>query len=139
LPDSDITKNPNFNRILEVEKTRLTTLLDIEKDTGFFISLPQYNPEMLIFKKSTKEDTIEGLSEVLRYFKVAKWPETVEGFNNALAEIVEKGKLGNGDLYWPARVALSGAEKSASPAELLWVLGKEEATERISLALSSLK
>lgn len=139
LPNSEITKLKNFDRILEVEKTRLVTLCDITKDTDFYIKTPKYNPSLLVFKKSTREATQKALQATLHYFDLVKWPETVDDINKELAKIVEKEGLTNGDLFWPIRVALSGAEKSASPAELLWVFGRAESIGRIKTAISSLK
>ena len=40
-----------------------------------------------------------------------------------------------GDLLWPLRAALTGAQKSPSPFEVAWVLGRNEALKRISNAL----
>ena len=48
-------------------------------------------------------------------------------------------KLTNGDVFWPARAALSGREASPSPIEILWALGKKEALERLSGALDKLE
>ena len=41
----------------------------------------------------------------------------------------------NGEALWPLRVALSGAQHSSSPFELLWVCGKEESLQRLQCAL----
>jgi glutamyl/glutaminyl-tRNA synthetase len=59
-------------------------------------------------------------------------------FEKILADVVIKEKLTNGDVFWPVRVALSGLEKSPSPAELLWSLGKKESEERLKKALDNL-
>jgi len=55
-----------------------------------------------------------------------------------LIEIVKKNNLSNGDVFWPIRTALSGLEASPSPAELLFVLGKEESIKRIEKAIGFL-
>jgi glutamyl-tRNA synthetase len=139
LPNNRIVNLPDFDRILEVEKSRLTTLGDITNETDYYVNLPKYSPELLIFKKSTKETTLKGLKAALLYIDVEKWPEKVEALNEALAGVAQKEELTNGDVFWPVRVALSGKEKSPSPAELLWVLGKEESVKRINTAVEELE
>ena len=42
-----------------------------------------------------------------------------------------------GGLLWPLRVALTGAQKSPSPFEVAWVLGKTETLERLKKAARS--
>ncbi len=137
-PDADIIKLNNFDRILEVEKSRLVTLEDITKGTDYFVKINKYNPKILIFKKSKKSDTKKGLGSALSYFEVERWVDSVDGLNNMLLNVVKKSGLTNGDIFWPIRVALSGKENSPSPAELLWVFGKEESIKRIKVAISKL-
>ncbi|MDD3679218.1 MAG: glutamate--tRNA ligase, partial [Patescibacteria group bacterium] len=139
LPGSKITKLKNLDRILEVEKTRLVVLCDIEKETDFYLDAPKYDAKLLIFKKSNKTDTLKGLTETLQYFEAERWPDTVKGLNLSLGNVAANHNLSNGDVFWPARVALSGLEKSPSPAELLWVLGKKESLKRIKKAINLLK
>jgi glutamyl/glutaminyl-tRNA synthetase len=40
-----------------------------------------------------------------------------------------------GDLLWPLRLALTGAERSPSPFEVAWVLGKKESLKRLQNAV----
>lgn len=140
--DARILRSKNFDRILEVEKSRLTTLEDITHDTDFYLKLPTYDPKLLIFKKSTPEATKTGLEKVLEtltYISLEKWPDmSVDDFNEILKKVTEDNNLTNGDVFWPIRVALSGSERSASPAELLWVFGKEESEKRIKTALEKM-
>ena len=48
-----------------------------------------------------------------------------------LAEAGDK----KGDLLWPLRVALTGAERSPSPAQVAWVLGRNESLKRLKQAI----
>ena len=103
---------------------------------------PEYKAELLIFKKSTKETTLKAL-EMTRnkiqetnneQFNNPPAGEAGEAIQQLLADVVSENNLTNGDVFWPVRVALSGQEASPSPAELLWVLGKDESLERLSKA-----
>jgi glutamyl-tRNA synthetase len=99
--------------------------------------IPDYPAEMLVFKKSTIEDSKMGLSKVVeKLLTVEDWTESELQIN--LSSIVADSSLSNGDVFWPVRVALSGEEKSPSPIELLLALGKDESIARINRALELL-
>jgi glutamyl-tRNA synthetase len=105
-------------------------IIGLEKD-------PNYESSLLIFKKSDKGKTKIGLSAALESLKqVSDWNE--ESLQTVLSEAVNKNSLTNGDVFWPVRVALSGAEKSPSPVELLIALGKDESIKRIKVAIDKL-
>jgi glutamyl/glutaminyl-tRNA synthetase len=53
--------------------------------------------------------------------------------NKLMAEADPKNR---GTLLWPLRAALTGKEKSPSPWEVAWAIGKEESIKRISKAIS---
>jgi hypothetical protein len=53
--------------------------------------------------------------------------------------VAKNNQLENGDVFWPTRVGLSGAESSPSPAELLFLLGKEESLMRLKTAHKELQ
>jgi len=142
IPSLKILKLSNFNRILDVEKIRLTRLTDIQENTDFYLENPKINPNLLIFKKSTLEATKMALNatyETLDAISNPKWKTMdIEDFNAILAKIVAKNNFTNGDVFWPVRYALSGLEKSASPAELLWAMDKDTSLTRISISLKVL-
>jgi glutamyl-tRNA synthetase len=134
---SDLDQN-KLENIFIVLSSRLNYLSELEKSSKFIFDLPDYKPEMLIFKKSDKEKTIQGLKlikEKINSFD--KW--SLEELDNLLKEIVNNSELNPGDVFWPLRVALSGLDKSPSPAEILWILKKKESLIRINKALEKLK
>lgn len=128
-----------LEKVVTVEQSRLKTLAEFGEIAAFYWSLPKYDEDMLVFKKSSPTATKTGLETFLdatNDLTENSWREkTVDGWNTLLAGIVEKNDLNNADVFWPIRVALSGSEKSASPAEILWVLGKDESISRIQRAL----
>ncbi|MEI7690749.1 MAG: glutamate--tRNA ligase [bacterium] len=126
-----------FERIVTVEQNRLKTLSEFHEISAFYFDLAKYEPSLLVFKKSSPETTRKGLEAVLTELNGYEWGN-VENFDGLLSDIVEKNRLTNADVYWPLRVALSGKDKSPSPAELLWVLGKDESIIRLHKALSLL-
>jgi glutamyl-tRNA synthetase len=135
--DKDLSKIDRrlLERVVKVEQSRMKTLLEFAELVAPYRKIPEYNPEMLVFKKSSPEATKKGLRALYSSISEVKkedWSQmTVDGWNALLTQIVEDNKLNNADVFWPIRVALSGLEKSASPAELLWVLGKEVSMRRL--------
>ncbi len=101
---------------------------------------PEYEAKILVFKKSTQEASSKGLAislEELASIDEVKW--NMQEIQMKLGLAVERNELTNGDLFWPVRVALSGEERSPSPAELAVALGKEETVKRVKKATELLK
>jgi glutamyl-tRNA synthetase len=150
LADRIIRFNPKFEninqelleKIVTVEQSRLKTLAEFEDISGFYFNLPKYNKNTLVFKKSSSEASKNGLKtfwESVSTLTDEKWTNmSVDDFNRLLSDAVTKNNLQNADVYWPVRVALSGEDKSPSPAELLWVFGKKESLNRLNKGLKEL-
>ncbi|MBU1036990.1 glutamate--tRNA ligase [Patescibacteria group bacterium] len=134
LPEVD---SKLLTKILEVEKTRIEYLGEVGELAEFFIKLADYPAALLIFKKSNKEKTLQGLKTAedslnnLKSWNKAKILQT-------LTKATEEFNLTNGDVFWPVRVAASGKDKSPAPEEILEILGKEEGLKRIKLAREKL-
>lgn len=94
---------------------------------------PTLEVEKIMWKKSTKEKTIEALENINRIIE----SEQTEKINEKIKEYAEKE--GRGDVLWPLRYALSGKEKSPDPFTLLLILSKAEIVDRINEALEVLK
>ncbi len=94
---------------------------------------PEYDGAMLVFKKSTKENTIQAIKLVSeKLVSVEDWNS--DKLQEALSLVVSENGLTNGDVFWPVRVAMSGKEKSPSPVELLVALGKKMSLDRLERA-----
>ncbi len=137
--DLDRINDDYLVKIIKVEKLRITSLSQI-KTFDFYFKEPKYDPKILI-KNSTKKETLEGLKRSIEAFnQIPKSSWTVEEMILCFgSRILPNSGLESWDVYWPVRVALSGREASPSPAELLWVFGKEESIKRIKRALEYLK
>ena len=128
-----------LEKIVTVEQSRLKTLADFDEISAFYFNLSEYSPDMLVFKKSTPEATRNGLTASISALDKAIWDNLdVSGLETLLKGVIETNSLSNADVFWPVRVALSGLDKSPSPAELLWVLGKDESIERLRSAFKVL-
>ena len=133
---------PNTNKIediLQVFSGRLNNIQELKELSNFIFDLPNYDKNLLIFKKSNIDLTKNGLNigvQILNQIEDKKWNQ--ENLNNTLNNALKEQNLAPGDIFWPIRVALSGLEKSPSPAELLWLLGKKESLNRIEVAIKKL-
>jgi len=127
-------KSPEFlKKILIVEQDRLVKLSDVGENNQFFFSDNlKYDKAFLRWKEMSDADlkiTLEKSKIILENISENNWSrENLE--KNLLAEAGEK----RGELLWPLRAALTGTQKSPSPFEVAWVLGKTESLMRIEKA-----
>lgn len=126
-----------LKKVFAIERERLTKLSNVgESNPFFFASELSYDTALLNWKQNTKEITKEALTKaekILQEFPEEKWAK--ENLEKILMNAAGERR---GDFLWPLRVALTGAEKSPSPFEVAWVLGKEESLKRVKNAISRL-
>jgi len=127
-----------LKKVLTVEKERLNKLMDIgEQNPFFFQETLEYDVQLLHWKDNDAALTREALE------KAKTLLSTLSADSFADKESIEKILLDaagekRGDFLSPLRVALTGAERSPSPAEMVWVLGQNESVNRINMALQKL-
>jgi len=122
-----------LKKVLTVEQERLVKLSEVGENNQFFFADIKYDKEMLRWKGMPDEalrESLEKSKQVLEELSETEW--TKENIEEKLFAAAGDKK---GDLLWPLRVALSGAQKSPSPMELAWVLGKSETIARLNYAL----
>jgi nondiscriminating glutamyl-tRNA synthetase len=127
-------------KVCGVEKERLTTLTELEERLPMYLAQPDYNTEILVWKKTDKPDAIQQLTDVktfLAELSEENWKESTL-IEEAVKRYISDNDKQNGNVLWPLRVALSGSERSPSPFELLWVFQKEESLSRLQKALTNL-
>jgi glutamyl-tRNA synthetase len=122
-------------------RERMTKLSDFSTMARYFFKPPRYGGQLLIYKKSDKKRTHNGLELVINRLDSASetvW-DSIEALHDMLVFVAKNNGLDNGDVFWPTRVALSGAEASPSPAELLYIFGRTESLERLRTAFKELQ
>lgn len=127
-------------RALFVERSRVSRLTEFQDAIAPYLDLPQYDASIVVWKKADAADAITqliGVRDVLQTLDDSVFAR-VELIESAIKEYISSKGLQNGNVLWPLRVALSGLEKSATPFELLWALGKEESAARIATAIARL-
>lgn len=130
LPNQWYLDKDYLIKIIEIERGRVKKLTDFRNNIDFFFNLPNYPPELLIWKQTEKEKILNNLKEVLKII------ENNQDFKKILDLAQEKGR---GEVLWPLRVALSGKEFSPDPLEIIQILKKEEIIKRIKIAIDKLK
>jgi len=126
--------------ILELVVPRINKLDEFSSHLEIFSDKINLDGNLLVFKKSTKENTVLALNEFSK--KATDLPEQRWIFNEIkllMEKIVEEENLSNGDVFWPIRYALSGKEKSPPPEEIATILGKQKTLGRISRAINILQ
>ncbi len=132
-----------FEKRTELEKERLKKLSEIGERTLYFFAKPEYNGEMLVWKKSDQVKTKEVLQKLsLLFQKFENSSFTKENLEAEIKKLILQENLDNGTVLWPLRTALTGLEKSPGPYEVASVLafglGKEEILERLKTAIEKL-
>jgi nondiscriminating glutamyl-tRNA synthetase len=133
----------NFlDRCLLLVRDRVVKLPDVAVLTEFFFKDKlDYDKVSLGWKKQAKDEIVLRLKALKDLVQDAKEADVlkVEVMEKKIKKLIESQSWGNGDTLWPLRAALSGAEKSPGPFELLAAYGKERALVRINDALNHLK
>jgi glutamyl-tRNA synthetase len=138
---TDIPESINKERMLALLKTRISKLSELDERMSFFITIPEYDKELFLNKKNKISD-FEVVKTVLTEASVLL--ANVESFDNdtlfaALAPLSEKLGLKTGTIMWCIRIAVSGmAATPGGATEIMEVIGKKEALDRITAALAKL-
>lgn len=136
----ETVKTKKLKEIIALEQERIKHLDELpEAVKHFFINFLDYDPEILIWKKSTREiakNRIRDLIVLLQELKNSSW-KTVK-LESIIKKWIEDNHYSNGEVLWPMRVALSGAKASPPPFALASVLGKEKTLARLNKALDLL-
>jgi len=126
--------NEYLEKIVTVERERMKKISDITENTEFYFVPPRTDLKMLKWKNMDDDKLKRSLEKSLEIIK--KIGESDWMLNNIKDKLMTAADPTNrGELLWPLRVALTGEEKSPSPWEVAWVIGRNESIERINLAI----
>lgn len=135
-----------LKRVLSVERERLAKLSEVGENNRFFFEEVNYDKKLLGWKEMSEKEISNSLGiskKVLGNLSENDFislEKITQELMSAAEENygVEDGKIDRGALLWPLRVSLTGAQKSPSPFEVTWVLGKKESLKRIDNALKKI-
>lgn len=110
---------------------RLEKLSDAQ-DFDYFWKEPEYDKNLLKWKKASLEESVEALKKVQDILEKTDFDS--DKLRNTLDELGKE--LGDRGLaYWPLRVALTGKERSPDSVDVAVVLGRDKVLERIKKAV----
>ncbi len=133
---------PFLHRCALLVRDRLIRVNDITELTQeLFVEHHDYSRVSLTWKIQATSEALERL-EALRDRLVTLSEDQllhVSEVEKEIKELIAQKGWGNGDTLWPLRVALSGAEKSPGPFELVATYGKERTLSRLEDAIAFLR
>ena len=135
-------KNPAYDAaaIAALLQQRTEVLTDIPEKLDFFDSLPDYDKELFVHKKSksTPESAKQALELMLpRFEALESWDD--ESIMNAMLALAQELGVKNSVVMWPVRIAAAG--KAVTPGgavEICRILGREETLRRLRIGLEKL-
>lgn len=135
-------KNENYSAadIAALLQQRTEVLTDIPEKLDFFDTLPEYDAELFVHKKSksSKESALKVLGEIIPAFEaLPEW--TDELLLPAMTGLAERMEVKNSVVMWPVRIAAAG--KAVTPGgavEICRILGREETLRRLRIAMEKL-
>ena len=119
---------------------RTEVLTEIPEKIDFFDTLPEYDAELFVHKKSKsdKASSKEMLELMIPVFEaLPAWDD--ENLMNAMVSKAEELGIKNAKLMWPVRIAAAG--KAVTPGgavEICRILGREECLRRLRVGLEKL-
>ncbi|OGZ43852.1 MAG: glutamate--tRNA ligase [Candidatus Ryanbacteria bacterium RIFCSPHIGHO2_02_FULL_45_17b] len=128
-----------IKRIAYVEAPRLSRLKDVETNLPFYTETSVYDSTLLRWKGTQDYTEIIGHLKNVRQL-LCDIPEAdFYDMHHIEAVIMPYATAhSRGNVLWPLRVALCGSEKSPGPFEIIYVIGKTEALQRIDKAIKLL-
>ncbi len=143
---------PELAKTLDVEKIdvdvlcrvlqpRVEVLSEVGEMVDYIAAMPEdYDLEIYAHKKmkTSVEQAREMVPQILEVYEALDvWTE--ESLLDCLKALVEKLGVKNGQVYWPARIAITGRASTAGGAtEIAAILGKEETLRRIRASIEKL-
>jgi glutamyl-tRNA synthetase len=142
---ADTNKFPEkyLQAIALLERERLKKLSEIGERTHYFFAVPEYEPSLLVWKKSDATDAKAKLGMLMNVFEGLNESRlTKEDLEEIIKNFIAEHNFDNGSVLWPLRVALTGMEKSPGPFEVAATLavemGKTEIINRLKIAAEKL-
>lgn len=118
-----------LHKIVALEQPRLKKLSEIGERTNYFFGQPEYDKELLRWKKMNDEEIAASLGRSEKILSQLGNPVSKSEAEKIFLK--EMGKEDKGALLWPLRVALTGRKASPGPFEIMEILGVEETLVRV--------
>src|SRR3989338_6195903 len=113
------SKSEYIEKVIALEQPRLKKLSELPEKTDYFFKEPEYDTDLLRWKKMSDDDVKNSLKLSMETLKAV----SEDGMTKENLEKLFFAKAGKdrGELLWPLRVALSGKKFSPGPFEIMEV------------------
>lgn len=129
-------------KVLNELKTRIVKFEDFKELTTFFFSEPTTAEEELFVNPKMKLENIDDVKKSLELTKTILESDidcsNFDTIKSTFVEKIKEAEMKNGQVLWPARVALSGEKFSPGTLELIYILWKDTSLNRINTVLEQL-
>lgn len=131
----------DLKKLSALMKTRVEILSEIPEKIDFLEEYGEYDPALFIHKKmKTNEETSLEVLPAIRNLIATTEPFNHDALHDAFMKLAVDLQLKNGQVMWPARVALTGKDVTPGGAiEMADILGREESLRRIDFSIDMLK
>ena len=134
------TDKERFIAVVAAVRGRANTLVDFVEQGRFFFAAPEYDADLLVWKKKPAPlPQVGSVLEEVRNALRAVPPDHFVREELANSITVPLRDRERGEVLWPLRVALSGQTFSPDPMDIMSVLGKEESLRRVDIAIGKCK
>ena len=133
-----VLDDKKLRKIIIIQKERISKLSELLEDIEYLVEEKiSYPKDLLKWKDMNNQDIVANLEKAKEVIdNISKEEYTIQALENKLLDVAKEKR---GELLWPLRVALTGQQKSPSPFECAWVLGKKKTLERIEEAMKMLE
>ncbi|MEG1710891.1 MAG: glutamate--tRNA ligase [Clostridia bacterium] len=136
--DKSVAANKyDYTLLSKLLQTRISTLAEIPQVVSFIDDFKEY--DLSIYEHKKLKTTLQQSKMVLpkikdAFFKVEIWDE--EHIHAALNELIATENCKNGQIFWPARIAITGLVSTPGGAtEIAELLGKTRTLQRMDFSI----
>ncbi len=128
----DVSPTAQLEAALQLYRERANNLNQLAREIAFFFASPQ--PNVADVEKHITLEVMPIMASFLTKISVADW--TAEAIQAVMNEVVAEQQIKFPKLAMPLRVMLTGGAQSPSIDQVMFILGRETAIQRINAYLS---
>ena len=125
-----------LGNVIEAMKERVSFIKEIPEKGFYFFEEPDNYDEDVV-KKRWKPDSAANLKKLSEEFSKLSNPSK-EDFEITLRKTAEQLEIGTGKLIHPVRLAVSGVGGGPGVFDILFIIGKQKALNRLNKAIETL-
>lgn len=136
----DMSEEVNLEALSHTLQPRVETFGQIAEQTDFIRALPDYSLDLYVNKKMKTDVAVaKSVMPEIREVLAVQQDWSNDALFASLKALAEKLGVKNGQVLYPARIALSGKETTPGGAtEIAVILGQKETLRRIDSAIAKL-